>query len=426
VFTLRGHNAPLIGVQFVQGTPQIVTADSDGCIKVWDARNFSCCQSFQSMSQISSFTACSQRHKRIFVVGKCHEIQIYEQEGGPFLRRPQEEPIFVSAYSPFTMTMLTANAQDVKVWDGITGNLSRVYRGLADTDLTAVCLDSRQRKLFVADQAGKIRAYNYLTGAYMKSLTPHNEEVIAMCYCGTVSMTQHAQERTHQKGSIRHIGVLCVCALALQRRLLISATDRTVYVHDERYAQWRSSLTAHPVLLPLAVFCVSDVPCVPSVCFLRAPSPIEEAVLYMTVTSGEGAEYLVVSVSDTLSTLACAMSNGKIDLWSLEQALRDVPISGGHPDVITALTFLDQQQLLLSADDSGNIMAWFVRPSRWKGQLAFQLHTPGKETTTSVIKHTRAPSMHNHDPIRLVNAASKSVDRQTGQTQGRLSNRSSC
>jgi len=212
VFTLRGHNAPLIGVQFVQGTPQIVTADSDGCIKVWDARNFSCCQSFQSMSQISSFTACSQRHKRIFVVGKCHEIQIYEQEGGPFLRRPQEEPIFVSAYSPFTMTMLTANAQDVKVWDGITGNLSRVYRGLADTDLTAVCLDSRQRKLFVADQAGKIRAYNYLTGAYMKSLTPHNEEVIAMCYCGTVRMAQYAQaERTHQRGSIHHIGVRCVC-----------------------------------------------------------------------------------------------------------------------------------------------------------------------------------------------------------------------
>jgi len=48
-------------------------------------------------------------------------------------------------------------------------------------------------------------------------------------------------------------------------------------------------------------------------------SPIEEAVLYMTVTSGEGAEYLVVNVSEKLSSLACAMSNGKIDLWNLDQ-----------------------------------------------------------------------------------------------------------
>ena len=84
-------------------------------IKIWDARNFSCCQSFESMSQISSFTACSQRHKRIFVVGKCHEMSIYEQEGGPFLRRKQEEPIFAAVYSPWTMTICTANREDVKV-----------------------------------------------------------------------------------------------------------------------------------------------------------------------------------------------------------------------------------------------------------------------------------------------------------------------
>jgi len=50
---------------------------------------------------------------------------------------------------------------------------------------------------------GKIRVYNYVTGAYMKSMSPHSEEIISMCYSGS-------------------------------RRLLISATDRTVLVHDER------------------------------------------------------------------------------------------------------------------------------------------------------------------------------------------------
>ena len=135
------------------------------------------------------------------------------------------------------------------------------------------------------------------------------------------------------------------------------------------------------------------------------------------VTSGEGAEYLVVSVSEPLSSLACAMSNGKIDLWNLDQAMRDVPIAGGHFDVITALYFLDAHQLLLSGDDSGAIMAWFVRPSRWKGQLAFQLFTPptAKEHSTFVRsattkKTTPAP---NNDPIRLVNGMSESVLQRT-------------
>lgn len=186
VFSLRGHKAPLIGVQFVPGTPQIVTADSDGWMRVWDARNFACTQVFFTIANITGFTSCSQRHKRIFVVGKSHELHIYEQEGGPFLKRRREEPIFAALYSPFTMTMLTASREDVKVWDGLTGGLSRVYRGLAESDLTAVCLDSRQRKLFVGDQAGRIRCYNYLTGAYMKSLTPHGEEIIAMAYSGAV------------------------------------------------------------------------------------------------------------------------------------------------------------------------------------------------------------------------------------------------
>ena len=311
VYSLRGHTSPLIGVQFVPGTPQIVTADSDGWMRVWDARNFACCQVFQTGmgTNLTGFTACSQRHKRIFLVGKSHELLIWEQEGGPFLKRKKEEPIFTALYSPFTMTLLTANREDLKIWDGLTGNLSRVYRGLTDCDLSSVCLDGRQRKLFVGDAAGKIRCYNFLTGAYMKSLTPHppHEEIIFLDYSNA-------------------------------KRMLVSATDRSIIVHDER--------------------------------------PIEEQLTYMTTSCAEGTEFLSVAISEKLSALAAAMSNGRIDIWHLDQSMRDVPIAGGHPDVITCLCFIDSHQLLLSADDSGTIMAWFVRPSRWKGQLAFTLHTP--------------------------------------------------
>jgi len=386
VYTLRGHTAPLISVQFVPGTPQILSGDSSGEIRVWDARNFTCCQVMSLPAKfgsgvLTSLTAANRRTGRIYAVGKCHELMIFEQEGGPFLKRRAESSLISALYSPFTMTLLTANKTHVYVWDGLTGCLSRVYRGLAEAELSAVSLDARQRKLFVADQQGKIRCYNYLTGAYMKSLTPHTEEIIQLLYSGS-------------------------------RRLLISATDRTVFVHDER--------------------------------------PIEEQILQMTIDSVPGTEFLCVALNEVVGLLACASSSGQIELWNLDQSMREGTIVGnaaprrtiqtragesmrgghgsgdgsspsidssddanlppsarvrGHSDVITSLLFLDStpytlpralpvatpgpsvrpSRLLVSGDESGSLMFWFTKPSKWKGQLAFGLSTSSDVTNMEFL-----------------------------------------
>lgn len=138
----------------------------------------------------------------------------------------------------------------------------------------------------------------------------------------------------------------------------------------------------------------------------------------MTATSPDGFEYLAICVSEHASCLACAMSNGKIDLFNLDQAMRDLPIQGCHQDVITAMCFIDANQLLISGDDSGAIMAWFVRPSRWKGQLAFTLHTPNtpkaSQTAAEKLKEQEQEEINkrnaawiNDDPIRQVNGLGK-------------------
>ncbi len=48
IFLLRGHNHPLVGVKCLPDTPQIVTADTSGMVKVWDVRNFLCVQTFNA------------------------------------------------------------------------------------------------------------------------------------------------------------------------------------------------------------------------------------------------------------------------------------------------------------------------------------------------------------------------------------------
>lgn len=46
IFLLRGHSHPLVGVKCLPDTPQIITADISGMIKVWDVRTFLCMQTF--------------------------------------------------------------------------------------------------------------------------------------------------------------------------------------------------------------------------------------------------------------------------------------------------------------------------------------------------------------------------------------------
>lgn len=56
IFLLRGHNSPLVGVKCLPDTPQIITADISGMVKVWDVRTFLCMQTFNvPADELSTF-----------------------------------------------------------------------------------------------------------------------------------------------------------------------------------------------------------------------------------------------------------------------------------------------------------------------------------------------------------------------------------
>ena len=69
---LQGHTSSLVGVEFIENTPEIITASEDGVVKIWDIRNFSCVQTLNTFEDdvsdgeghLSSFTYAG-KHKRI-------------------------------------------------------------------------------------------------------------------------------------------------------------------------------------------------------------------------------------------------------------------------------------------------------------------------------------------------------------------------
>ncbi len=73
---LKGHSAPLIGVQAVPDSPEIVTADSGGVVKVWDLRkSYSCVQTLWVEDEVgwrlreATAFKCVSPHRRFVVCG---------------------------------------------------------------------------------------------------------------------------------------------------------------------------------------------------------------------------------------------------------------------------------------------------------------------------------------------------------------------
>ena len=226
LFKLKGHTKPLVGVNVVPNSNQVVTADTDGFCKVWDVRTFQCVQSYSmdhakastgggGMSAASSgggqqeddsfqftdhqklyaFTTCHSRPRHLSetstvrLVGVSLRLNFYEQRpvnvdtGGA-----DDLPVRCAMYNSVLCSVLTAHGPSVKIWSALTGSLSRTFSHLTanGSDITALCMDDRQRKFIIGDHKGDIQVHNYQSGAFMKSFDPHLSQVSSLIYIDDV------------------------------------------------------------------------------------------------------------------------------------------------------------------------------------------------------------------------------------------------
>ena len=330
ILRLHGHQASLCGVEIIPNTPQIITGDVEGVFKVWDIRNFSCMQTFTGESLHPSSFVSVTPHKRIVTSGRKFHIFDYEKLANPELT--DDNPVFCALYNPTSMTFITAAGSDVKIWDAQTGSLIRVYRNLSNTDLTALCLDDRERKFITGDHHGRIIVYDYLNGADMKefkyaensgsglSLRAHTGEVSNIVYCN-------------------------------QDKCVISVSwDLSICIHDEM-------------------------------------DP-EKGVLLRKIEHAHtsGSDITACSFSHTLSLIATGSSDFTLHIWDYEFARMEGSCVG-HTSGITSVLFLDPYPGLLAADNNGNICVWACRPSciKYKCVLRFTNSVEGRFDETSPV-----------------------------------------
>jgi WD40 repeat protein len=315
VSRISGHMHSICGMKLVAGTSQLITADAGSTIKIWDVRDFACVQTFVGDEkwvtprnapkyQVSSVIVIDEQKRVVLASGQAHSFECQKLEN-PDLT--DDAPIIYAAYNATSLTFISVSTNEVKIWDAKTGSMLRTYKHLGgdpdNVELTAVCLDDRQRKFILGDHLGFISVCDYLNGADLKGFN-------------YTDATRPGLDRAHSE----LVSKLVYCN---EHKIVISASwDRTICVHDERVA--------------------------------------DTGILLRTMTGGHVSDISALAYSYNLSVIASGSSDGCIRLWDFEFGRLDGSCDGDA--AITCIEFMNPFPLFVSADVNGGLRLWSTQP----------------------------------------------------------------
>jgi hypothetical protein len=99
IFRLKGHHSSLVGIEAIEGSPQIITADVQGVFKLWDMRTFECVQTFSGSDpspELASFTAVPSFNQIVAGGSKMYTFE-YDKPGTPWMT--SESPVVGATYN---------------------------------------------------------------------------------------------------------------------------------------------------------------------------------------------------------------------------------------------------------------------------------------------------------------------------------------
>lgn len=218
---LKGHDAPVELLAFVDSKRQLVTVDRSETFLVFSSvmrtptsAPWECLQRFSALDAIHFAPRTPQTLWSMLAVPETRNSDAVMITAGTKLSfydycqvkdRDEELLVFFTYYCNALNVIVGATSAKLLLWRAETGILWRSYSyaSIAGVDLssrrhasrqdydrdrigviTAVCVDDRERKIILGDDSGMIRVVNAVNGNVMKQLDPHTGRaaVIALAY----------------------------------------------------------------------------------------------------------------------------------------------------------------------------------------------------------------------------------------------------
>lgn len=169
-----------------QVAPQVVTLDESGLFKVWNvadttagtATQTGCFRANAPPFSIRNFVV-QEPHGTLVAAGLKHHllVPVAQTAADPY-------PVAVQ-FSRELNILIVAAGSSINIYDASSGNLLRAVDAVTPDLIVSMCLDNRQRKLFVGDADGNIVVLNAFSGYLLKAPRQgHSDDVVSMCHAG--------------------------------------------------------------------------------------------------------------------------------------------------------------------------------------------------------------------------------------------------
>jgi WD40 repeat protein len=217
------HKADVNFVCCPLNTPQVITADAKGVVKVWDIRRFACVQTINPDKYTAVADMAGSSVTRTLLVPTAHKLRRERPVAPPpdtgekaaptcsiafnpiarslciggarstiFLASTQPQdlavandaPVSAAHYNGAMHMFITAHERSVMLWNE-NGAAAVAYTDIADTEISALCLDHTGRKFFVASRSGRVTGHVFMTGEVYRDFPPVKDSVTEMQYSST-------------------------------------------------------------------------------------------------------------------------------------------------------------------------------------------------------------------------------------------------
>lgn len=240
------------------------------------------------------------KHRRIIVGSRVFKVFEYKK---PFNSdTSSDHGINCAIFSKKRFEFYIAGENSINVWNAKEGKPTRCFKNCFETDITYMALDKEHRKLIVGSHSGKIKVFDLISGVMINQLDGHNEEN------GEISFIGYGDE---------------------DLTIITTAWDKTIKIHiDDRDEVKKQK--PHLNVLRCKYKCHRN-----------------------AIISGD--------YSHNLGLIATGGRDNCVRIWKYEPFKNEDEIFA-HEDEVTKVKFLQPFPLLMTADLTGVMYIWLIRP----------------------------------------------------------------
>ncbi|ETV90334.1 hypothetical protein, variant [Aphanomyces invadans] len=189
IATLKGHHHQVVGLTWVDGSPEVHSVDDAGFVKIWDLRTYRCIQTLSTVDK--HLSSASSNHKstsamvylpdlnRIVLASSrvdFHDAVLWNASDENAL---EKETPSMALFMPSTLTILTTAGRHVRVWNAQTGQLTYNLRALVPSTISAGCYGPGSIG-YLGTQTGRVYCLNVVSGTLVRNRAVHSREVSSL------------------------------------------------------------------------------------------------------------------------------------------------------------------------------------------------------------------------------------------------------